>query len=115
MISPTGPPSVGTLPPPRRRQPMSTTRIPLRRSSGPAGREACAAVRVVGGCGTLDDVSAHDPRDPLADKYGQMSALEKIEWMIETDGYAVEPVPPEPDWDPPRAGYTYTIGFTAHT
>lgn len=40
---------------------------------------------------------------------------EKIEWMIETDGFAVEPVPPEPDWDPPRAGYTYTIGFTAHT
>ena len=40
---------------------------------------------------------------------------EKIEWMIETDGFAVEPVPPEPEWDPPRAGYTYTIGFTAHT
>lgn len=56
-----------------------------------------------------------DPRDPLADKYGHMSVLEKIEWMIETDGFAVEPVPPEPDWDPPRAGYTYTIGFTAHT
>jgi hypothetical protein len=60
-------------------------------------------------------VTAHDPRDPLADKFGQMSALEKIDWMIETDGFAVEPVPPEPDWDPPRAGYTYTIGFTAHT
>ena len=40
---------------------------------------------------------------------------EKIEWMIETDGFAVEPVPPDPDCDPPRAGYTYTIGFPAHT
>jgi len=64
---------------------------------------------------TLNGVNAPDPRDPLASKYGQMGALEKIEWMIENDGFAVEPVPPEPDWDPPRAGYTYTIGFTAHT
>jgi len=39
---------------------------------------------------------------------------DKIEWMIETDGYAVEPVPPDPASDPPRAGYTYTIGFPAH-
>lgn len=40
---------------------------------------------------------------------------EKIDWMIETDGYAVEPVPPDPESDPPRAGYTYTIGLTAGT
>jgi hypothetical protein len=40
---------------------------------------------------------------------------EKIEWMIETDGYAVEPVPADPSSDPPRAGYTYTIGLTAAT
>ena len=39
---------------------------------------------------------------------------EKIEWMIETDGFAVEPVPPDATSDPPRAGYTYTIGFPAH-
>ena len=39
---------------------------------------------------------------------------EKIEWMIETDGFAIEPVPPDPTSDPPRAGYTYTIGFPAH-
>lgn len=38
---------------------------------------------------------------------------EKIEWMIETDGFAVEPVPAAPDADPPRAGYTYTIGLPA--
>jgi hypothetical protein len=40
---------------------------------------------------------------------------EKIEWMIETDGFAVEPVAPEPEGDPPRPGYTYTIGFVDHT
>lgn len=39
---------------------------------------------------------------------------DKIDWMIETDGFAVEPVAPDPDSDPPRAGYTYTIGFPAH-
>jgi hypothetical protein len=39
---------------------------------------------------------------------------EKIEWMIETDGFAVEPVPPDTSSDPPRAGYTYTIGFPDH-
>lgn len=55
-----------------------------------------------------------DPRDPLADKYESMSDLEKVEWMIEAAGFAVEPVPPEPDLEPPRAGYLYTIGFTAH-
>jgi hypothetical protein len=36
---------------------------------------------------------------------------EKIEWMIETDGFAVEAVPADPSSVPPRAGYTYTIGF----
>ncbi len=40
---------------------------------------------------------------------------EKIEWMIESAGFAVEPVPPQPDADPPQAGYTYTIGFPAYT
>ena len=39
---------------------------------------------------------------------------EKIEWMIETDGFAVEPVAPDAASDPPRAGYTYTIGFPDH-
>ena len=36
---------------------------------------------------------------------------EKIEWMIQTKGYAVEPVPARTDTDPPLAGYVYTIGF----
>ena len=39
---------------------------------------------------------------------------EKIDWMIETDGFAIEPVPPDTTSDPPVAGYTYTIGFPAH-
>ena len=39
---------------------------------------------------------------------------EKIDWMIETDGFAIEPVPPDAESDPPRAGYTYTIGLPDH-
>ena len=39
---------------------------------------------------------------------------EKIEWMIETEGWAIEPVPPRPDVDPPVAGYAYSIGLPAH-
>jgi Domain of unknown function (DUF4262) len=38
---------------------------------------------------------------------------EKIEWMIETNGWALEPVPPRTDTDPPVPGYAYTIGFPA--
>ncbi len=36
---------------------------------------------------------------------------EKIEWMIETKGWAVEPVAPRTDVEPPVPGYAYTIGF----
>ncbi len=39
---------------------------------------------------------------------------EKIEWMIETDGYALEVVAPDADSDPPQAGYSYTINFPDH-
>ena len=35
---------------------------------------------------------------------------EKIEWMIETNGWALEPVPPRADTDPPVPAYAYTIG-----
>src|SRR5215204_5166259 len=38
---------------------------------------------------------------------------EKIEWMIETNGWALEPVTPRPDTDPPTPGYAYTIGVPA--
>ena len=36
---------------------------------------------------------------------------EKIEWMIEQRGWAVEPVPPRTDTDPPVPAYAYTVGF----
>ena len=36
---------------------------------------------------------------------------EKIEWMIEEHGWAIEPVAAQPDHEPPVAGYIYTIGF----
>ena len=38
---------------------------------------------------------------------------EKIEWMIETDGWALEPVSPQPDSQPPVPAYAYTIGLPA--
>jgi hypothetical protein len=38
---------------------------------------------------------------------------EKIEWMIETAGWALEPVGAEPSADPPRPAYAYTIGLPA--
>lgn len=36
---------------------------------------------------------------------------DKIEWMIETNGWAVEPVSPDYEADPPRPAYSYSIGF----
>ena len=38
---------------------------------------------------------------------------EKIEWMIETEGWALEPVTPSADTDPPTPSYAYTIGVPA--
>ncbi|MEX1105517.1 MAG: DUF4262 domain-containing protein [Ilumatobacteraceae bacterium] len=38
---------------------------------------------------------------------------EKIEWMIETSGWAIEPVSARTDVDPPVPGYSYTVGFPA--
>lgn len=35
---------------------------------------------------------------------------EKIEWMIETTGWAIEPVKGDAAADPPRPAYSYTIG-----
>jgi hypothetical protein len=40
-----------------------------------------------------------------------ISLHEKIDWMVETNGWAIEPVSPNVDVDPPLAGYVYTIGF----
>jgi hypothetical protein len=38
---------------------------------------------------------------------------EKIEWMIETRGWALEAVPADTTTDPPSPPYAYTIGFPA--
>ncbi len=42
-----------------------------------------------------------------------MGAVEKIEWMIETNGWALEPVTPRSDTDPPSPAYAYSIGIPA--
>lgn len=36
---------------------------------------------------------------------------EKIEWMIETNGWALEPVAARPDVEPPVPAYAYSIGL----
>jgi len=36
---------------------------------------------------------------------------EKIEWMVETHGWAMEPVAANHNVEPPLAGYVYTIGY----
>ena len=38
---------------------------------------------------------------------------EKIEWMIETNGWALEPVSARPEDDPPVPSYAYSIGVPA--
>jgi hypothetical protein len=40
-----------------------------------------------------------------------MDHADKIAWVVETQGWCAEPVAPVAD--PPRPGYTYTIGFEA--
>lgn len=43
----------------------------------------------------------------------QLPLEEKIGWMIETNGWAIEPVSPVPDSDPPVPAYSYSIGLPA--
>lgn len=38
---------------------------------------------------------------------------DKLAWMVETNGYAVEPVKPLETAEGPRPGYTFTVGFEA--
>ena len=38
---------------------------------------------------------------------------EKIAWMIETTGWALEPVPADTATEPPTPGYAYSIGLPA--
>lgn len=48
-------------------------------------------------------------RDELPDF--KIPHADKIEWMIETHGWALEPVGPDYNSDPPRPAYTYSIGL----
>ena len=41
-----------------------------------------------------------------------MSYREKIDWMLESNGWALIPVPADPEADPPVPGYAYTVGLT---
>ncbi|MFM7536743.1 MAG: DUF4262 domain-containing protein [Acidimicrobiales bacterium] len=40
-----------------------------------------------------------------------MEHRDKIAWMIETEGWAIEPVPARLDMTPPQPPYAYTIGI----
>ncbi|MEZ5382322.1 MAG: DUF4262 domain-containing protein [Microthrixaceae bacterium] len=49
--------------------------------------------------------------DPMPDR--TLELVDKLAWMIETQGYAVEPVKPLEAPEGPRPGYTFTVGFEA--
>ena len=59
---------------------------------------------------TVDHVRDH-PEDHLAEKYETFDALDKIEWMIESSGWALEAVGADTALDPPTPGYAYSIGL----
>ena len=42
-----------------------------------------------------------------------MSAVDKIEWMIETHGWALETIAADPSTEPPTAACAYSIGMRA--
>jgi hypothetical protein len=45
-------------------------------------------------------------------QYEPMEHMEKLQWMLDTNGWGVEPVPATTD-PHPRAGYSYTFGLEA--
>ena len=53
------------------------------------------------------------PEDHLAERFEAMSDRDKIDFMIEASGWAVEAVAPDAESVPPSPGYAYTIGLTA--
>jgi hypothetical protein len=53
------------------------------------------------------------PDDHLAERFEAMSDRDKIDFMIETSGWALEAVGPDVESVPPTPGYAYTIGLTA--
>jgi hypothetical protein len=40
-----------------------------------------------------------------------MEHRDKLAWMVETRGWAIEPVAPRPELEPPTPSYAYTIGL----
>ena len=54
------------------------------------------------------------PEDHLAERVEAMSDRDKIDFMIETSGWALEAVAPDAESVPPTPGYAYTIGLTAN-
>jgi hypothetical protein len=56
-----------------------------------------------------DDIRWQDGEMELPDFH--IPHAEKIEWMIETRGWALEAVPADSDSQPPSPPYAYTIGF----
>jgi len=53
------------------------------------------------------------PDDHLADKFLSFGTSEKIEWMIETHGWALETIAADPSTNPPTAACAYSIGMRA--
>ncbi|CCM62507.1 hypothetical protein BN381_130065 [Candidatus Microthrix parvicella RN1] len=49
--------------------------------------------------------------DPMPDRH--LDLRDKLAWMVETRGYAVEPVTQVDDPLDPRPGYTFSVGFEA--
>ena len=49
--------------------------------------------------------------DPMPDR--NLELIDKLAWMVETRGYAVEPVKPVDDPVDPQPGYTFTVGLEA--
>jgi hypothetical protein len=61
---------------------------------------------------TVEHMKDH-PDDHLAEKFDAFGAMDKIEWMIETSGWALELVEARADTDPPSPAYSYSIGMPA--
>ena len=53
------------------------------------------------------------PDDHLAETFGAFDALDKIGWMIETHGWALETIAADPSTEPPTAACSYSIGMRA--
>ena len=86
------------------RHPLRTEEEPIHLPRDATEPESTAdRSEVVGRVGVMELPDFHIPH------------AEKIEWMIETNGWALEPVAPCTDTDPPVPSYGYTIGVPALT